>query len=327
MNEDQLVNMNTTEVKKYLGVSNFVVNNLIKQEVLVPINKDTWRLDGSFLFKREDVEAIKKERETEGITLYQASKKYDVSTYQLEKWLEDGELTAIIQEHRNRETKFINEEELLRLVKQYDQASARYTYSQKYNTVLFQRYIQGNTIARVITIPKRGDIRLIDEFGSEFTLKEAQKIGFVPAYDLSDKPRSHHQKFIKFRIPKSDQLRSSSFQLIDLILQYVSPRNLKVSDEEGFWYFDIRQSLIELPMGMQLEWIESLTPYLIEGKLVKRVNNSVYLDSSSVTKPVTISSKEYQAINKIVEETNSTIEEFIASAIREKIHNYQGLHN
>lgn len=327
MSENQQVIMNTTEVREYLGVSNFVVNNLIKQEELIPINKDTWRLDGSFLFKKEDVEAIKKERETEGITLYQASKKYGVSTYQLEKWLEDGKLTATIQEHRNRETKFITEEDLLQLVKQYDQANALYTYSQKYNTVLFHRYIQGNTIARVFSIPKRGDIMLIDEFGSEFTIKEALKSGFVPAYDLSDKPRSHHQRFVKFRLPKSDQLRSSSFQLIDLILQYVSPRNLKISEEEGYWYFDIRQSLIELPMGMQMEWIETLTPYLIEGKLIKRVNNSVYLDSSSVTKPVTMSNKEYQAINKIVEETNSTIEEFIASAIREKIHYYQGSHN
>lgn len=45
---------------------------------------------------------------------------------------------------------------------------------------------------------------LIDEFGSEFTLKEAKNLGFVSAYDLSDNPRSHHQRFVKFRIPKSD---------------------------------------------------------------------------------------------------------------------------
>ena len=70
-------------------------------------------------------------------------------------------------------------------------------------------------------------------------------------------------------------------------MQYVSPRNIKISEEEGFWYFDIRQSLIQLPMEMQMEWIESLTPYIIEGKIAQRVNNSVYLDSSSVTKPVT----------------------------------------
>ncbi|PGT54833.1 DNA-binding protein [Bacillus cereus] len=323
MNENQQINMNTTEVKECLEVSNFVINNLMKQGQLVPINKDTWRLDGSFLFKREDVEAIKKERETEGLTLYEASKKYNVSTYQLGKWLEDRELTATIQEHRNRETKFIKEEELRQLVHRFDQANALYAYSQKYNTILFQRYIQGNTTARVISIPKRGDIMLIDEFGNKFTLKEAKKLGYISAYKLSDKPRSHHQRFVKFRLPKSDQIRSSSFQLVDLILQYVSPRNVKVSEEKGFWYFDVRQSLIELPMGMQMEWIETLTPYLIEGKLIKRINNSVYLDSSSVTKPVTMSSKEYQAINKIVKKTNSTIEEFIASAIREKINNYQ----
>lgn len=323
MNESQEIIMNTTEVKEYLGVSHFVVNNLMKQKQLVPINKDTWRLDGSFLFKKEDVETIKKERETEGLTLYQASKKYNVSTYQLKKWLENGALTVTVQEHRNRKMEFIKEDELRQLIQRFDQVNAMYTYSQKYNTVLFQRYIQGNTVARIISIPKRGDIMLVDEFGKEFTLKEANKLGYEPAYELSDKPRSHHQRFVKFRIPKSNQLRNSSFQLIDLILQYVSPRNIKISVEEEFWYFDIRQSLIELPMGMQMEWIESLSPYLIEGKLVKRVNNSVYLDSSSVTKPVTLSSKEYKVINKIIEETNSTIEEFIANAIREKINKYQ----
>ncbi|PGX91146.1 DNA-binding protein [Bacillus cereus] len=316
------INMTTNEVKKYLDISHFTFNNLMKQGQLNPINKDTWRLDGSFLFKREEVGKLKEELKVEGITLYQASKAYHISMYQLEKWIEEGELACTIQEHRNRKTKFVKEEELRQLVHRFDQANSLYTYSQKYNTVLFQRYLQGNTIARVISIPKRGDIMLIDEFGSEFTLKEAKKSGYVPAYKLSEKPRSHHQRFVKFRIPKSDQLRSSSFQLVDLILQYVSPRNLKVSEEEGFLYFDVRQSLIELPMGMQMEWIETLTPYLIEGKLIKRVNNSVYLDSSSVTKPVTMSSKEYQAINKIVEETNSTIEEFIASAIQDKINQH-----
>ncbi|HDR6248079.1 TPA: DNA-binding protein [Bacillus cereus] len=327
MNENQHIHMNTTEVRAYLRVSNFIINNLIKQERLVPINKDTWRLDGSFLFKKEEVISIKKERETQGLTVYQASKKYNISTYQLEKWLKEGQLTANIQEHRKRETAFIKEEELLQLVHQLDQSNAQYTYSQKYHTILFQKFIQGNTIARVISIPKRGKIMLMDEFGNTFTLKEAQTLGFIPAYPLSDKPRSHHQKFVTFRFPTSDQLRNRSFQLIDLILQYVSPRNLKVSEEGDFWYVDVRQSLVELPMGMQLEWMESLTPYLIEGKIVKRINNSVYLDSNYMTKTVIMSSKEYQAIYKIVKETNSTIEEFITSAIREKLNHYPASHN
>lgn len=76
-------------------------------------------------------------------------------------------------------------------------------------------------------------------------------------------------------------------------------------------------------MDMQMEWVGSLLLYLIEGKLVKRFNNSVYLDSSSVTIPVKIFSKEYQVLDKIGEETNSTIEEFIVTVIRDKIINYQ----
>jgi len=323
MFERQEMNMNTNEVKAYLGISSFIFTTLMKQGQLNPINRETWRLDGSFLFKREDIEKLKEDRETEGITLYQAAKDYNVSMYQLEKWIEQGDLTFTIQKHRNRETKFVHEEEINGLVQQLDQTNTLYTFSQKYNVVLFQKFMEGNKLARIISIPKRGDIVLIDEFGNNMTLEDAIKVGYKPAYLLSDKPRSHHQKFVKFRFPKSNQLRSNIFHLIDLVLQYVSPRNIKVSEEDGFWYFDVRQSIIQLPMQMQIEWIDCLTPYIIEGKLTRRVNNSVYLDSSSVTKAVTITSNEYHAITKIVNETNSSIEEFIASAIREKIYDYQ----
>ena len=327
MFERQEMNMNTNEVKAYLGISSFIFTTLMKQEQLNPINRETWRLDGSFLFKREDIEKLKEDRETEGITLYQAAKDYNVSMYQLEKWIEQGDLTCSIQKHRNRETKFVHEEEINGLVQQLNQTNTLYTFSQKYNVVLFQKFMEGNKLARIISIPKRGDIVLIDEFGNNMTLEDAIKRGYEPSYVLSDKPRSHHQRFVKFRFPKSDQLRSNIFQIIDLVLQYVSPRNIKVSEEDEFWYFDVRQSIIQLPMQMQVEWIDCLTPYIIEGKLTRRVNNSVYLDSSSVTKSVTITSNEYHTITKIVNETNSSIEEFIATAIRDKINDYQASHN
>ncbi|HHT7189184.1 DNA-binding protein [Bacillus cereus group sp. Bc222] len=322
MFERQEMNMNTNEVKAFLGISNFIFSTLMKQGQLTPINRETWRLDGHFLFKREDIEKLKEDRKIEGITLYQAAKVYNVSMYQLEKWIEEKNLTYTIQKHRNRETKFVNEEEIRSLVQQLDQTTTLYTYSQKYNVVLFQKFMDGNKLARIISIPKRGNIVLIDEFGNNMTLENALKMGYEPSYVLSNKPRSHHQKFVKFRFPKSDQLRSNIFQLIDLILQYVSPRNIKVSEEDGFWYFDVRQSIIQLPMQMQVEWIDCLNPYIIEGKLTRRVNNSVYLDSSSVTKAVTITSSEYHAITNIVKETNSSIEEFIAGAIRDKINQH-----
>ncbi|MDI6534837.1 DNA-binding protein [Bacillus mycoides] len=320
--QEMNMNMNTNEVKAYLGISSFIFTTLMKQEQLNPINRETWRLDGSFLFKREDIEKLKEDRETEGITLYQAAKDYNVSMYQLEKWIEQGDLTCSIQKHRNRETKFVHEEEINGLVQQLNQTNTLYTFSQKYNVVLFQKFMEGNKLARIISIPKRGDIVLIDEFGNNMTLEDALKRGYEPSYVLSDKPRSHHQRFVKFRFPKSDQLRSNVFQIIDLVLQYVSPRNIKVSEEDEFWYFDVRQSIIQLPMQMQVEWIDCLSPYIIEGKLTRRVNNSVYLDSSSVTKSVTITSNEYHTITKIVNETNSSIEEFIASAIRDKINQH-----
>lgn len=55
----QEMNMNTNEVKAYLEISGFIFNTLMKKGQLNPINRDTWRLDGSFLFKREDIEKLK----------------------------------------------------------------------------------------------------------------------------------------------------------------------------------------------------------------------------------------------------------------------------
>ncbi|WP_410993562.1 DNA-binding protein [Bacillus cereus] len=314
--------MTTNEVKDYLDISHFIFNNLMKQGKLTPINKDTWRLDGSFLFSREEVEKVKEECKIEGITLYQASKEYHISMNQLEKWIEEGKLVYSLIEHRNRQTKFVKEEDIRELVQQIEQVNPVYTFSQKHNVVLFQKFVKGNTLARVISIPKRGDIIVLDEFGTNMTLSEALKEGYESAYILSDKPRSHHQRFVKFRFPKSERLRSNIFHIIDNILQYVSPRNIKISEEETFWYFEIRQSLITLPPGIQMEWIEELTPYIIEGKIVPRMNQSVYLDSNTVTKSVILTSKEYKYIKDITSETNSSIEEFIAVAIRDKINQH-----
>lgn len=311
--------MDTNEVKGFLGITSFTCKKLMTEEKLVPINKDTWRLDGSFLFRKEDVVKLQTQLQIDGMTLNQASKEFQVSMYQLYKWVEEGELTYKIRIHRNKETKFVNEEDVTRLVAQLDDANQLYTYSRKYYVLLLQKFAYGNTIARVTSIPKRGDIVLTDEFENKMTLQEAKEKGFTPVHTLSEQPRSHHQGFVKLRFPKVHYLRHDIFQRIDLLLQYVSPRNIRISEEHNFWIIDIRQSLIEVPVSMQQEWIDLLMPYVIEGKLVKRRNESIYLDSNSVTKSFVLSSSQYQAVNEIANRENITIEEFITSAIQEKL--------
>lgn len=311
--------MDTNEVKQYLGITNFTCKKLMTEEKLIPVNKDTWRLDGSFLFRREDVIQLQAQLQVDGLTLNQASKKFQVSMYQLYKWVEEHELPYSIRMHRNRETKFVKEEDVIRLTAQLDDANHLYTYSRKYGVLLLQKFTHGNTIARVISIPKRGEIMLADEFDNKMTLQEAKEKGFVPAYTLCRQPRSHHQRFVKLRFPKAHYLRHDTFYRIDLLLQYVSPRNMRISEEHNFWIVDIRQSLIEVPMSLQQEWIDSLMPYVIEGKLVKRRTNSIYLDSNSITKSIVLSSSQYEAVTEIASKENITIEEFITGAIQEKL--------
>lgn len=46
---------------------------------------------------------------------------------------------------------------------------------------------------------------------------------FFHTYVLSDKPKSYHQRFVKFYFLKLSELRSNILKLFNLVLQFVSP--------------------------------------------------------------------------------------------------------
>lgn len=306
------------EVEKQLNLSNFQVKKLMQEKKLVPVNIDSWRIDGKFLFIPEEVEGLKKEVQTEGMTLSQASKQFNVSLHSLKKLVEEGILDYQEFMYRGRNTLFVDPEEV-EIALSYEHHERVYSYSRKYHVVLFQKLIQGNTVARITKIQKRGDITVIDEFENEFSLEDAYQKGYQLAYELMKQPRSNHKGFVTFRFPYSKDWRRGIFQDLDMLLQYISPSNVHFEKEDTWLIVRVRQSLVEMSVQDQQEFLGTLETYLIEGKISGRMGGGVFFDSNSFTKSVMLSEKQYQRIQEISERENLSIEEWISKAIDEKL--------
>lgn len=301
-------------VEKSLDLSSFQVKKLINEQKLIPVNIDSWRIDGKFLFNPEEVENLKKEVHIEGITLGQASKQFHVSLHYLKKLVEEGTLNYREYMYRGRNTIFVDPEEV-KLLLSYEQHERIYSYSRKYHVVLFQRLIQGSTVARITKIQKRGEITVTDEFGNDFSLGNAYEKGYKLAYELVKQPRSNHKGFVTFRFPYSKNWRSDGFKDIDLLLQHVSPANIHFEKEENWLIIRVRHSLIHMTVQEQHEFLGTLEPYVIEGKISARIGGSIFFDSNSFTKGITLSEKQYQRIQEISERESLSMEEWIANAI------------
>lgn len=316
MNINNLIDIK--EVEKQLNLSSFQVKKLIIEGKLIAVNADSWRIDGKFLFDSKEVEKLKEEVQTEGITLGQAVKQFNVSLHTLKKLIEENTLEYKEFMYRGRNTIFVDPEDV-EIILSYDQHERIYSYSRKQNVILFQKLIQGNTVARVTKIQKRGEITVTDEFGNEFSLEEAYKRGYKLAYELTKQPRSNHKGFVTFRFPYSKDWRRNSFKDLDMLLQHVSPSNVHFEKEDTWLIARVRHSLVEMNTQDQQEFLGTLETYVIEGKISARMGGGVFIDSNSFTKNIMLSEKQYQRIQDISAKEGLSMEVWISNAIEEKL--------
>lgn len=306
------------EVEEKLNLSKFQVKKLINEEKLIPVNADSWRIDGKFLFDPQKVEVLKEEVYREGITLSQASNQFNVSLHYLKKLIEDKTLDYKEYMYRGRNTVFIDPEEV-EIALAYENHERIYSYSRKHHVALFQKLVQGNTVARITAIKKRGDITVIDEFGNEFSLENASKMGYKLAYELVNQARSKHKGFVTFRFPYSKDWRRDSFKDLDILLQHVSPSNILFEKEDTWLIVHVRHSLVEMNVQDQQEFLGTLETYVIEGKISARMGGGVFFDSNSFTKSIMLSERQYQRIQDISAKEGLSMEEWISKAIDEKL--------
>jgi DNA-binding transcriptional MerR regulator len=104
------------EVSETLGVTEQTVYNYVKEGKITPWNKETWKMDGTYLFHAEEVERVEKELIKPGLTTkeiftYLEGFNIKVSPSTVVSKMKSGELPAVMKPYRNIDTFFVNKED------------------------------------------------------------------------------------------------------------------------------------------------------------------------------------------------------------------------
>lgn len=313
--------LTTEDIANLLGVTEKTVYNYIKQNKIVPFNKDTWHWDGQYYFYKEDIDIDSLLEKKPGNTTGEVAELLEVSQTTVLKYIKNGQLKASLHFYKGREMYFIDEEEVNRFIESYSRQK-RYEkktfYSKEHGYCLFQLFFNSrlNKIARITEINNKG-IKVLVEDGRYLGLQELLLEGFSPSYLIKEGKYNTKKGYAKFRFTKPRQIKSTTYKIIDLFYQTAGPLNIRLFEEEDMIEIEIKPTLVEVDRKEYMDEINMLQQSLINGN-VSVVHNGVLIDSDLEVLQMYIPSDLKDVIKKRAERENLTMDELLAKVVRKE---------
>ena len=319
--ETEKKRLTTGDVANLLGVTENTVYNYIRQNKIVPINKDSWHWDGQYFFYEEDVDMSSLTEKKPGLTTGELAKKLDLRAQTILKYINSGQLKATLKTYKGREMNFIDEEDAKRFIKSYIKQrkyEKRSFYSKEYGYCLFQLFFNSkiNQVARIKEIKNDGITALTEE-GNTLELKELLSEGYHPAYIISEGKYNTKKGYAKFRFIKPRQIKSTTYKIIDLFYQNAGPLNIRLYEEEDMIEIEVKPTLIDVDRQEFMDEINMLQQSLVEGNVSVR-HDGILIDSDLEPLQLYIPSQLKAEVKKRADQDNLTIDEFFSKLLREE---------
>ncbi|WP_209124462.1 helix-turn-helix domain-containing protein [Alkalihalobacillus sp. BA299] len=313
--------LTTGDVAKLLEVTEHTVYNYIKQNKIVPFNKDTWHWDGQYFFYEEDINVDTLVEKKPGKTTGEVAKELGVSQTTVLKYINSGELEATLQSYKGRDMYFIADDEVKRFIENYSKQKKyekKSFYSKETGYCLFQLFFNSklNKVARIKEISNEGIIALTED-GRTVEINELKSEGFNPAYIIEEGKYNTKKGHAKFRFTKPRQIKSTTYKIIDLFYQSAGPLNIRLFEEEDMIEIEIKPTLIEIDRQEFMDEINMLQQSLIEGNVSIR-HNGVLIDSDLEVLQLYLPSDLKAEIKKRAERQNITMDELMLEVVRKE---------
>ncbi|MDO6657481.1 helix-turn-helix domain-containing protein [Anaerobacillus sp. 1_MG-2023] len=318
MNNDNY--LTTIQVAEELDVAVETVYSWIKKKELVPVHED-WRIDNTKLFRKEDVQTLKDSRKKPGYTSGDIANKLDMPLPTVKSYLNKGIIKSFKQVYRGLERYFVTEEELENFIKselyiEYKDAKQFYLVEDKeYKYFLYQRLVHPSNGAARITKIDGSQVLITTEDGEVLPISEAEKSGYVIEHPIELKKYIGGKKgYATFSFTKPRHISSPIYALIELLYQYLGPRNIKVSHTESDIVVKVKPILLPLNEVEHSKEVSLLESNLVEGKIINR-NEDVYIDSDLKPVPIYLTSNKKQELMNQAKEHNTSLEAYLRELI------------
>ncbi|MEK4297366.1 helix-turn-helix domain-containing protein [Paenibacillus sp. FSL R5-0914] len=313
--------LNINQVAEELKVTLSTVYKLIDHpdplKKLEPVNPESYRGEGGYRFRKEDVERIKPLYISKDLTTTQAAARIGRSKTFLQNLMRNGELSYYEAYFRGKNTFFIKEEDLL----EYEQSKpsnvkSNTLYDKKTGAFLFQPYLnkENGRIARIMEMerisPMKIKAKMIDEGGKGISYEEAIAT-WKPLIQLERKESNSAYGYACFNFPIPTFLDSMIYTIIEQFYQHVGPANMRISKEEASLVVKVKKCVLKgiSPLTYP-DFIDKLKLYIRSGEIISEGEDTVI---NTCFSPITFYLQESRKslILKQASEKGMTIQEWL----------------
>lgn len=270
--------LTTKEAAALVGVTEQTIKKRLE-----PWNKDTWRIDGSFLYHFDEVIRLAEEMNKPGMTPNDVAEylknqhSISVSTTTIYQRIKSGDLPATVSPYRGIDTYFLQQEtidENIHLfLNKHQSEILKDLYSGYY---LFQPLINKlGDFVRIMEINRVDGPLAITGNDEQISLGELRQRGFEPAYQPERRNKINKKGYVSFKFFKPRSVKSIVYELIDLFYQNIGVQNLRIKRQNEYIVVEVKPALIPLDQSRHTDEISLLKESLVEGKISFRPNGMV----------------------------------------------------
>jgi len=295
------------EVASILGKSERQIKYMIKNGIIRPVNKDTYRRDGGYRFSKEHILEVQQKISPSGIKLKEAAAIVGITPQYLSKLSLEGFVESQLVEIGKRTERRFKLEDLHKL-KDYLKQNKYNQYQEfgkrlhlfKNNHRLFELVNYKGQPSRIIsTYP----LMLLTPNGSKNTVEQNFHCSSWP-----EKPYITKKGFISLEIPIPNNPEHPTYNIIYKLIEGLGEKNVQIYEREtGDYYIRVRQGKLYLPK----DEYDFLKRYVVDGKVERNDDGEVILSTGIVSQYVHMPEKTYMKLTEYAEENNLNVQDCI----------------
>lgn len=270
--------LNINEVAEKLNITPTSVYKIVNHENpnkrLEPVNRTTYRGDGGYRFRREDVERMKSMYLKKDLTTSQAAIRIGRSKSFMQKLLHDEVIPYYEEVYRGKKTFFIKEEHLEEYLRENPDHGKHTIFDKKTGVFLYQPFKKDGHLARVIDMKRAGrnKLEILLQTGSEtrFTYEKAIIEGWKPSSIIIPQKTNSTYGYARFEFPIPTTIDSMTYTVIEVLFKHVGPANIRITKNEKL-IVEVKKSVLRGIMPItHPDIVDKLKMFLVSGEIIPK---------------------------------------------------------
>ncbi|MDQ0178069.1 helix-turn-helix domain-containing protein [Bacillus chungangensis] len=318
--------ISTKEAMNLLSCTVQTIYHYVKAGKLHPINKEDWQIDGTYYFKKIDIEKLKKIREKPGFTTREAAKCLQLSVSTVLKDIKNGYLPARKEIYQGKQQYFIKQKDLdlFRKSTYYQKKTRKKAFfSKENNRYLFEPFEHKETgeFGRVIELNEKNGT-FLTEGGTILPITKIEKYNYRSIYPYQPKKYVTSKGYATFvlKAPSLEDainVRSDVFSVLDLLYTFAGVENMQLEKSGGEIKVRVKKFFIP-KLNLSEKETEMIRESIVSGE-IKESNDRIVIQPPVESLSIYIETSLKEKAIERAEQANLSLESFVIQLLEQAL--------